>query len=195
MLRGIPFSVLRWQAAAALQGLLFCLSANADLPREADISLSSIQLDDATSAKTPFGMQPELDDPNSDRPKFFVCNIDNTERLALVYYEGDTDYVISEFQVEQVETRYVSCAKSPMLIDHFTSGKGIALGMTRPQLVRLLGQPHHEHPQLDETVLIYRIDNKQDSGFLQNHGAPAYFGQYHFKQEKLVRFSFGFELP
>ena len=48
---------------------------------------------------------------------------------------------------------------------------------------------------IHRNTLSYRLDNKNESGFLQNNSAPAYYGQYHFKQDKLVRFSFGFEFP
>lgn len=195
MLTSFSFPATRRQIAAALPGLLFCLGAFAELPREADLSLSGVQLNDAASAKAPFGISPELEDAENDRPLAYVCNTDSSERLALVYYEGDTAYVISEFRVEQVATQYIDCASPKKPIDHFISGKGIVLGMSREQLEHVLGKPHHEHPQLDEIVLIYRIDNKNASDFLQRHSAPAYFGQYHFRQDHLVRFSFGFELP
>lgn len=182
-------------AAVALPGLFFCATVAADVPRGVDLSLSGVQLVDAQSAKSPLGAPPRLDDPDSDRPKAYLCNKDNTERLALMYYEGDTAFVISEFRVEQVATRYVDCSQPSIPIDRFVSGKGIALGMSRQQVVRILGKAHNENPQLDEIVISYRIDNKNESGFLQHHNAPAYFGQYHFREEKLVSFSFGFEFP
>ena len=182
-------------AAATLPGLLWFSAAAAELPREADLSVSEIQLNDTSSARLPFGAQVQLDDPDSDRPKAFICNADRTERLMLVYYEGDTSYIISEFQVERVETRYVDCVQPPRQIDRFVSGKGIQLGMTRNEVTQIFGKDYNEQPQLDEVVISYRIDNKNESGFLQNNSAPAYYGQYHFKQDKLVKFSFGFELP
>ena len=182
-------------AAAALPGLLWCSAVAAELPREADLSVSEIQLNDAPSARLPFGAQVQLDDPDSDRPKAFICNADRTERLTLVYYEGDTSYIISELQIERVETRYVDCVQPPRQIDRFVSGKGIQLGMTRNEVTHIFGKDYNEQPQLDEVVISYRIDNKNESGFLQNNSAPAYYGQYHFKQDKLVKFSFGFEFP
>ena len=191
------FQLGRMQFAAALCGLAAACHgfADTDIPRETELTLSGIQLVDAQSAKMPFGMKPVLDDPDSDRPKAYICNKDNSERLALVYYEGDTAYVISEFRMEQVMTRYIDCSQPETPVEHFVSGKGIALGMQREQLVRILGEPQKIHPQLDETVLIYRIDGKNASGFLQRYGAPAYFGQYHFREDRLIRFDFGFEFP
>jgi len=182
-------------AAAVLPGLLWCATAGAEPPREADLSVSGIQLNDVSSAKLPFGAQVQLDDPDSDRPKAYICNADRTEKLTLVYYEGDTAYIISELRVDPIETRYVDCVQPPQAIDHFVSGKGVQLGMPRSEVTRLFGNHYNEHPQLDEIVISYRIDDKNASDFLQHHSAPAYFGQYHFKQDKLVSFSFGFEFP
>ena len=194
MLR-IPSLRANWPLAAAVTGLLWYSAAAAELPREVDLMVSGIRLNDGSSARLPFGAQMQLDDPDSDRPKAFICNADRTEKLTLVYYEGDTSYIISEFQVERVETRYVDCVQPPRQIDRFVSGKGIQLGMTRSDITHIFGNDYNEQPQLDEVVISYRIDNKNESGFLQNNSAPAYYGQYHFKQDKLVRFSFGFEFP
>lgn len=196
MLKRFSLKLDRVRTAAAVHGLLFyATTALADVPREVDLSISGIALNNVQHAKAPWGNTPALDDPEGDRPTAYYCNADNTERLGLVYYEGDTAYIIGEFKLEQVNTPYVDCSPSPQPIAHFISGKGISLGMSREQVVGLLGHPHHQHPQLDEIVLIYRIDNKSESDFLQHHSAPAYFGQYHFKQEKLVKFGFGFEFP
>lgn len=186
----------RCLAVAALPGLLWCATATAtEVPAEAELSVSGLALDDVASAKAPFDMRPELDDPDSDHPKAYFCNHDRSERLALVYNEGDTAYVIGEFRVEAVETRYTDCVQPATPILHFVSGKGIQLGMRPDQVTRILGPGYTEHPQLDERVIVYRIDNKTTSGFLQRHNAPAYYGQYHFRQEQLIRFSFGFEFP
>jgi|APLak6261703504_1056268.scaffolds.fasta_scaffold01201_4 hypothetical protein len=194
MLR-MPSLRANWPLAAAVTGLFWYSAAAAELPREVDLTVSGVQLNDSSSARLPFGAQVQLDDPDSDRPKAFICNADRTEKLTLVYYEGDTSYIISEFQVERVETRYVDCMQPPMQIDRFVSGKGIQLGMTRNDVTHIFGKDYNEQPQLDEVVISYRIDNKNESGFLQNNSAPAYYGQYHFKEDKLVRFSFGFEFP
>lgn len=181
--------------ASLIAGLLVCTAVIADLPREAEISVSGVLLDDATSARTPFGTPPYLDDPESDQPKVYLCNADKSEKLTLVYYEGDTANIISEFRAERVETRYVDCLQPPASIDRFVTGKGIHLGMTQNEVARILGNHYTEHNQLDETVISYRIDNGKESDFLLRHSSPAYFGQYHFKENRLVKFSFGLEYP
>lgn len=179
----------------AFTGIFFFSTAMADLPHQADITVSDVALDDAAGAKAPFAAPPQLDDPDSDRPKAYFCNEDRSEKLTLVYYEGDTAYIVSEFRVERVETRYVDCAQPAQPIARFVTGKGIRLGMTQSEVTRILGRGYNTHPQLDEIVISYRIDDKHESDFLQRHGAPAYYGQYHFVEDRLVRFDFGFEFP
>lgn len=163
-------------------------------PRQAETAISGVFLNDPQSAKTPWGINVELDDPESDHPRAYVCNQDKSEKLTLIYYEGDTANIISEFRAETVQTRYADCALPSQPIAHFVTAKGVALGMAKSELIRILGNDYIEHRQPDETVLIYRIDN-QESGFLQRHGVSSYYGQYHFQGNRLVKFAFGFEFP
>lgn len=181
--------------ASLIAGLLVCTTAIADLPREAEISVSGVLLDDAASARTPLGTPPYLDDPESDQPKVYLCNADKSEKLTLVYYEGDTANIISEIRVENVVTRYVDCLQPPVSINRFVTGKGIHPGMTQHEVASILGDHYTEHNQLDETVISYRIDDGKESDFLLRHSSPAYFGQYHFRENRLVKFSFGLEYP
>jgi hypothetical protein len=196
MLPGKPMlEVWRWIAAAFFFGLLSCSAGSAELPRQAELSVSGLTLNDPASAATPLGTPPYLDDAESDQPKVCICNADKSEKLTLVYYEGDTANIISEFRVERVETRYVDCLQPPTGIGRFSTGKGISLGMTQPEVARILGNQFTQHEQLDETVISYRIDNGKESDFLLRQSSPAYFGQYHFKENRLARFSFGLEYP
>lgn len=169
--------------------------AAADLPPQAEIAVSGILLDDPGSAKAPFGAPPRLDDPDSDNPKAFFCNRDDSERLTLVYHEGDIANTVSELRVERVETRYIDCAHPASAMDHFISGKGIQLGMTLEAVAQILGKNFKEHAELGEIVISYRIENAKTSDFLQLHDAPSYYGQYHFRNNRLVKFDFGFEYP
>lgn len=187
-----------WEAVVAALLLLAASAANAaseiGLPSQADLAISGVLLNDPPSAKNPWNITIELDDPDNDHPKAYVCNQDKTERLALVFYEGDTANIVSEFKVERVTTRYVDCVLPAQPLSRFVTAKGIRLGMLKSELINILGQGYGEHQQPDETVLSYRIDH-QDSDFLLRQNAPAYYGQYHFQDNRLVRFAFGFEFP
>lgn len=189
----------KWEAVVTALLLLAASAANAAsdaprLPRQADLAIAGVLLNDSPSAKNPWNITIQLEDPDSDHPKAYVCNQDKTERLALVFYEGDTANIISEFKVERVTTRYVDCVLPAQPLPSFVTAKGIRLGMLKSELVEILGKGYTEYPQPDETVISYRIDHK-DSDFLLRQNAPAYYGQYHFQHNRLVRFAFGFEFP
>lgn len=165
-----------------------------ELPRQADLMVLGIVLDHTESAQNAFGIKLEPDDPDAVHLRMSLCDHDKHEKLILVFYERDTASVISELHVERVYTPHADCLVPPQHIERFTSGKGIHLGMSRNEVVRILGSNFVEHPQQDERVISYRIDDK-DSPMLQRHNAPAYYGQYHFKDNRLVKFEMGFEFP
>ncbi|MDR2875106.1 MAG: hypothetical protein LBV44_04170 [Methylobacillus sp.] len=177
-----------------LATLLFCSAARAEqTPQEVDPAFSGIPLAQAVS-KSPFGIPLFAATLIGDPPRLYVCNAEKTERATLIYYDDEPINTLIEIDVEHVTARYVNCAQPHAPIVHFVSGRGITLGMRREQVEKILGKPQKTHPQLDEIVLIYRLDTKTAAHFLQRHDARAYFGQYHFRQDKLVRFNYGFEL-
>lgn len=165
-----------------------------DLPRQADLMVLGIVLDHPESAKNAFGLKLEPEDPDAIHLRMALCNQDKHEKLVLSFYERDIAIIISELQVERVHTPHADCIVPPQYIAHFMSGKGVHLGMSRNEVVRILGNGYVKHPHPDEQVISYRIDNK-DSPVLQRHNVPAYYGQYHFKENRLVKFVMGFELP
>ena len=165
-----------------------------DLPRQADPMVLGIVLDHTESAQYAFGIKLEPDDPDAIRPRMSLCDHDKHEKLTLDFYERDTANIISELHVEHVVTPHADCMVPPQHIEHFTSGKGIHLGMSRKEVTDILGKGFQEHPHTDEQIISYRIDDK-DSTMLQRHSAPAYYGQYHFKNNRLVKFDVGFEFP
>lgn len=165
-----------------------------DLPRQADLMVLGIVLDHTESAQHAFGIKLEPEDPDAMRPRKTLCTHDKQEKLTLDFYERDTAVVISEMHVERVQTPHVDCVVPPQHLEHFTSGKGIHLGMSRKEVTDILGKHYREHAHPGEQILSYRIDDK-DIALLQRHNAPAYYGQYHFRDGRLVKFEMGFDFP
>ncbi len=165
-----------------------------DFPRQADLMVLGIVLDHTESAQNAFGIKLEPEDPDAMRPRMSLCNHDKREKLILDFYERDTASVISELHVERVQTPHVECVVPPQHIERFTSGKGIHLGMSKKEVIDILGKGYKEHTHPDELIISYRIDDK-DAAMLQRHNAPAYYGQYHFKENRLVKYEMGFEFP
>lgn len=165
-----------------------------ELPRQADPMVLGIVLDHTESSQNAFGIKLEPEDSDAMHPRMALCNHDKREMLIIEFYERDTASVISEMHVERVQTRHADCVVPPQHIEHFDSGKGIHLGMSKKEVTDILGKGYTEHSHPAEQVISYRIDDK-DSPMLQRHNAPAYYGQYHFRENRLVRFEMGFEFP
>lgn len=165
-----------------------------DLPQAADLMVLGIVLDHTESSQNAFGIKLQPEDPDAMRPRMTLCNHDKKERLVLDFYERDTAVVISELHVEKVTTPHVDCVVPPQHIQHFDSGKGIHLGMRQQEVTNILGKDYKETTHPDERVISYRIDDG-DTALLQRHNAPAYYGQYHFKDNRLVKYGMGFEFP
>lgn len=180
--------------AAGFHALPAAAVVDADLPRQADLMVLGIVLDHTESSQNAFGLKLAPEDPDAMRPRMALCNHDKREKLTLDFYERDTAVVISELHVEQVRTPHVECVVPPQHIENFDSGKGIHLGMSQQEVTAILGPDFNTHPHPDEDVISYRIDDK-DIALLQRHNAPAYYGQYHFREGRLVKFGMGFEFP
>lgn len=180
--------------AAGLQALPADAVVDPDLPRQADLMVLGIVLDHTESSQNAFGLKLEPEDPDAMRPRMTLCNHDRREKLTLDFYERDTAVVISELHVERVSTPHVECVVPPQHIENFDSGKGIHLGMRQEEVTAILGTHYQTHRHPDEEVISYRIDEK-DVPMLQRHNAPAYYGQYHFRDNRLVKYGMGFEFP
>ncbi|OIQ82105.1 hypothetical protein GALL_361190 [mine drainage metagenome] len=187
-----------WMFGIASLLVSVCLPAQAvldpDLPRQADPMVLGIVLDHTESDQNAFGIRLAPEDPDSTHPRMALCNHGKHEQLIIEFYERDTASVISELRVERVQTPHADCIVPPQHIERFMSGKGIHLGMSRKEVINILGKGYEEHAYPEEQIISYRIDDK-DSPMLQRHNAPGYYGQYYFKANRLVRFEMGFDFP
>ena len=178
----------------ALQAGAAAAEVDPELPRQADLMVLGIVLDHAESARNAFGIRLQPEDPDAMHPHMSLCDHDKHEKLVIEFYERDTDIVINEMRVERVQTRHVDCTVPPQHVEQFISGKGIRLGMSKKAVTDILGKGYRESVHPDEQIVSYRIDDK-DAALLQRHNAPAYYGQYYFRENRLVRFEMGFEFP
>ncbi len=85
-------------------------------------------------------------------------------------------------------------------VKQFTTGKGIHLGISKPQLVSILGKPTQKHSKNDIESFEYRIgvesyEKLNQSKFLEYYNMPTYYGNYKFKGDRLIAFQFGFLYP
>lgn len=168
-------------------------------PPSADISVSGIFLHDPESVKKVLGNAPtpsEDASPKGDNfPTLKACNSTKTELLVLIFHYGDVTNSYSEFRIGGLPNPRPGCLVPPGGVVHFVTGRGIRLGISRKELVGILGQGFSERREGNETVIRYTIADFEKSTFLKRYNMPVYYGSYRLKQGKLVGFEFGFVNP
>ena len=165
------------------------------VPKCADISINGIFLEDNISIEDILGKDIKLSKPKNDFPQANFLNSDSSQILTLIFHYGNEKNKFSEFRVRKNEEKMKSSYPVLCGVDCFITYKGIKLGISRNDLVRILGDGYKEIKDSDYHVIIYRLKNVEDSQFLKYYNLPSYFGKYVFKNNKLERFSFGFEYP
>jgi len=169
--------------------------AESEIPRQADISVSGIFLSDSESTRKILGTPPAPAESGDDFPVVQVCNSKATEVLILVFHYGDLRDSFNEFRVRNISKLPADCITLPQEIDHFVTGKGIHLGMSKKDLIKILGPDFTEKREGNRLRVHYRIADFERSSFLKKYNLPTYYGSYNFEGDKLVNFSFGFEYP
>jgi len=166
------------------------------LPRSADVSVSGIFLDDPASVVNVLGNPPRpSEDCGYDFPALEVCNSARTEVLVLLLHYGDLLNSYSEFRVRKAQESPGRCVTLPGGLQHFVTGKGIRLGTSKRDLIRILGPGFSERRDGEETIITYTIEEAQNSSFLRRFNMPGYRGSYHLRDGKVVAFEFGYPDP
>lgn len=122
-------------------------------------------------------------------PVVYFSNRSGTEYVAAYQYYGDIKNQFSLFEVgycnslsgiEFIQTDH----------DSFMTESEIKLGMTKEEIIKIKG---HEFME-DKGTLGYVLSDS-NSVFPKKYKLSAYLMNYHFENDKLVKFSFGFEYP
>ena len=156
-----------------------------------DTSLSNIKLRDAESATTVL----KVKQLNGDTTYNFNTT-DKTEILIVTVHPGDYYSQVSIFHVKYGNNKKLKTATLP--IDHFKTEKNIKLGLTKKEVVAILGNCYSTSDSTNKNVTInYRLESPNDSRtkLLERQNMPIYYGTYVFKNDKLIEFEFGFEYP
>jgi hypothetical protein len=166
----------------------------AKIPRKADISISGIYLQNSHSLNRILGNPPEPVEFGDDFPVIEICNSDKTEILSLVFHYGCTKNSISEIRIRPF-TMPSHCMMQLKRVDHFITGKGIRLGMSKKELENILGTGTVKKIKDNQILVEYIIDDNEKSTFLKKYNYYVYYGLYHFQNDSLMKFEFGFEYP
>lgn len=158
-----------------------------------DTSIFDIILNEPNSSIKKIGKQNHLKETDNDFPCVRFSNQDKTESLTLFLFYGSGENEFSEFEVKKW---YPLDSATETTSDQFISGYGIRLGMTKKDVISILGNCFKASTSVTGTeILEYHLDNFNESDFLQRFNMPSYHAKYEFSKGKLIHFRFGFEYP
>jgi hypothetical protein len=171
------------------------------LPKAADISINGLSVHDSTSVATTIGGNVDVRRSDSSDVGYgplyaAYLSEDKAQILVLGFHPGRSTNEFDEVLVrpaaknEQLRFQVLKGSK------YFVSGKGVRLGLTKQQVVAILGVPLEEAPAHGLDVARYKFTfGATDSVFLDRYSMPEYDGTYYFKRKRLVEFKFGFPYP
>lgn len=145
-----------------------------------DSTLNGIRLRDPRTVEKVFKTTDNLIDPNDDQTE--VTNEQGNQLLTMYFLPGDVINQFSQFKVEYNSQNKTTDLK--LGEKEFVTGKGIRLGTTEKELIKVLGQPKEKRNESGLTIYLYRQE-----------GEGLYFGNYYFQGGRLIRFWFGEEYP
>lgn len=160
-------------------------------------SVSNMHLQDPHTTTSVFGPDAwnkhfEADDMF---PRVECVNINKTQGLRLFFHYGGTKNAVAEFEIFLVNKDYRKPDKAIQLkVDEFKSGAGVSLGLSREEVISLLGKRYKSMKKNEEEEIVYYTDDP-NSDVLKIYNEIAYFIKCRFRKGRLVKYNFGFEYP
>ena len=171
-----------------------CFAQPEEIPQSADISVNNIFLIDKPSQEKILGKNVKFVEQDDSHPTVIFTSSSGNEFLSIITFEGGSGEVY-EFEISY-STKTKTLAPKLKNIRNFHSGKNIQLGMSKTQLFSTLGKPQLHSSKGKLETYEYRIEDLESKNkFLTYYNMPIYFGNYTFKNNKLIKFRFGFEYP
>jgi hypothetical protein len=182
--------------------MLACAQFAAAQDFRPDTSVSGISLLNAMSVSQAL---PEIRDPwqglhedSQERMKVVIMNTDKTQMLEMFFLEGSDKNEFGEFRISEVLGSDAAATPEKALIAEnipgFVTARGIKLGVSSSYLKEKLGYKFKEENVNGNVLLSFTKDIKGTACFVR-YNMPAYFADYYFVDDKLVKFSFGFLAP
>ncbi|KFF03539.1 hypothetical protein [Flavobacterium reichenbachii] len=159
---------------------------------EPDISVNGIEIRNFESAKKVIEDKDKIDELGQ---YHFYSNRED-ETLTLIQHPGDSKYQISIFKIENSTKESLNYRK--IKADAFKTGKGIKLGMSKNDIVKILGKCYAPIDSTKGYIELYytiELPNDSKSKLLEKNNMPSYYASYKLWNNKLQKFEFGFEYP
>jgi hypothetical protein len=128
-------------------------------------------------------------------PRIECLGADSRQMLRLFFHYGGFKNSVAEFELLFTPSKY---QKNKNVVSvkslEFVSKNGVRLGITKAQLIHLIGTNYKQNTMGEYEELIYYTENT-NSGILKKLGGVAYFIKCKFKKGRLCQYNFGFEYP
>lgn len=185
---------------------------NIEIPHCVDISINEIILHDTISSRNILGAENITHWQYGPVFEFKFLNKHKTQLLTCTFHPGDYLYSLSEFKVEMnITDRNISIDTSSTKITvleeilNFKTEREIELGIDSIDIIKILGRPNRMSNENGIDIFCYEIKNPLDfqgenivndfSEFFDHFNTHMYYGNYKFRNGKLIEFSFGFPYP
>lgn len=177
-----------------------CLDAQSEenphkLPQAVDISVNGIALHHPDSIRHILGTDLHLTDQQSGISSLTVYNRDKTQCLTLFFHPGREYGSVDEFSLKYSSLEPSAHVYHVLQDNAFQTAKHISLGMSKDDVLTILGNPYREDIQSETTTFLYRLTQNEASQFLAQYRMPVYYGKYTFQANRLITCIFGFEYP
>lgn len=180
-------------AASACMALPTSASAKCRM-KQPDLSISGIHLTDSDSAIRVVGASPPLVETEDDLPHARFVSTNGSQELVLFSHYGamSDEYAEAEVRVAGPE----ALALTYLPVESFKTGRGVELGMSSAQVLGLFGSCLKSRQKSGSGLFLeYEIENADRDSELKGYGFPIYYAEYEFKNDKLIRYRFGFAYP
>lgn len=124
---------------------------------------------------------------------YILCNKPKTEYLLMYKYPGDSKDIFSRFEVGLTRlATFEMHSATKLAFDQLGTEGGIKLGMNKETIVSLKGNQFTMGKEKSMITLTYRL-NDIKSDFLRRYNMPGYTEKFFLNNNKLVKFSIGFD--
>lgn len=159
-----------------------------------DLSISGIELTNADSAIKVVGSSPSLVETEDDLPHARFVSTNGAQEMVLFAHYGAVTDEYAEVEVREAGPEALALKDLP--IEGFKTGRGVELGMNSAEILALFGSCLKTRQKSGaELFLEYEIDKADRDAELKSFGYPIYYAEYEFKNDKLIRYRFGFAYP
>ncbi|MEI3800488.1 hypothetical protein SAMN05660461_6406 [Chitinophaga ginsengisegetis] len=159
-----------------------------------DTAVNSIHLNDYSTTEKVLGKNiwnKQFEQAKS-LPRIELVNKSKTQALRLFFHYGGSKNAVDEFEILCIDSTYKMPKQTVLISDElFVTSRKIRLGITREEIVKILGDNYKTATAGDTEGLAYVLDQK--SGFVKRYNQYRYYIKCTLNKGVLVKYAFGFE--